>query len=180
MLTNNLLIWVFMATGCVVAGFAVSKGTTKRVYFLSGIGAGIVVLAIGIWSVFFLMTDEKRIRGVIESAAQAFEENDVEKGIGYFSQEARRVGNLARRHMADVELERVKISNFQIEEINRYKSPPAAIATFRCAVHGKNMNRYWGSGPFTALVDFTSVELREEAPGEWKITDQIEFKQAAL
>ena len=53
MLTNNFFIWVFMATACVVAGFALSKGTTKRVYFFSGIGAGIVVLAVGIWSFFF-------------------------------------------------------------------------------------------------------------------------------
>ena len=67
MLTNNLSIWVFMATACVVAGFALSQGTTKRVYFLSGIGAGFVVLALGIWSVFFLMTDEKVLEGEKEN-----------------------------------------------------------------------------------------------------------------
>ena len=180
MLTNNLSIWVFMATACVVAGFALSQGTTKRVYFLSGIGAGFVVLALGIWSVFFLMTDEKRIRAVVESAAQAFEANDVEKGLGYFSQEARLISKEARSHMSSVELERVKISNFQVEEINRYKSPRAAIASFRCAVRGKCSNQYWGSGPFTTLIDFTSVELRQEARGEWKITDRVVFKQASL
>lgn len=180
MLTNNLLIWVFMATACVVAGFALSKGSTKRVFSFSGIGAGIVVLAVGIWSVFFLMTDEKRIRAVVESAAQAFEENDVEKGLGYFSQEARLITKEARRHMSSVELERVKVANFQVEEINNYKSPRAAIASFCCAVRGKCSNQYWGAGPFTTLIDFTSVELREEAPGEWKITDQVSFKQGAF
>lgn len=180
MLTNNFFIWVFMATACGVAGFALSKGTTKRVYFFSGIGAGIVVLAVGIWSVFFLTTDEKRIRATVESAAQAFEENDVEKGLGYFSQEARMMRQQAWKHMSSAELERVKISNFQVEEINRYKSPRAAIASFRCAVRGKCANQYWGAGPFTTLIDFTSVELREETPGEWKITDRIVFKQAAL
>ena len=166
MLTNNFFIWVFMATACVVAGFALSKGTTKRVYFFSGIGAGIVVLAVGIWSVFFLTTDEKRIRATVESAAQAFEENDVEKGVGYFSQEARMMRQQAWKHMSSAELERVKISNFQVEEINRYKSPRAAIASGR--------SRVWPFPtplPFRLKIELSDVALERESDGEWRALD---------
>lgn len=174
-LTTNLLVWLFIAAALGITGYSVSAGTGKRFWLAAGVAGALAAIAAGVVCVFFVQTDEKRVRRAIMECAAALQAKDLDRAFQHISPNAEHIRRLAEANLGYVlEFDKIKISSFQVTEINKMSSPPRARCAFRAAANGKRSGEY--SGPFTVLLDFQQVELRQEADGVWRIDDNVEFQ----
>ena len=175
LLTTNLLVWLLIAVAFVVVGYAFTAGTTKKIFMKLGIVAALATIVVGVVCVYFVQTDEKRIRRTIDEIRVAVIAGDVEDALRHVEADAMKVRVAASMYVdpQSVNVERITVSTFKLNELNRMSSPPRARVSFRASASGVATGE-WG-GPFTTLVDFDLVELRLESDGMWRVTDNVHF-----
>lgn len=176
LLTTNLLPWLLAAGCCVGVGYALMTGANKKIFFALGVVGGIAAVVLGIVFVFFVQTDEKQIRRTLEEIKTAVVDGDVDRALEFVEQDAKQIRAVADAYLSRVRVDKAKISNFRIEEINRLASPPRARVAFRVGASGDTSGE-WG-GAFTTLVDFDLVELRLDPDGVWRVTNAVQFQPA--
>src|SRR5437016_5141738 len=100
---------------------------TSRLGLLYAIaGVGVVVGAIVIIEKN-TVTDTKRIRGVLDSAAAAVERNDVEGVLSFISSNAQTVRQQVTANLPQFEIRSAYIRGLEVR-INRVNNPPTATA----------------------------------------------------
>ncbi|MBQ9813163.1 MAG: hypothetical protein IJM54_07595 [Thermoguttaceae bacterium] len=167
---ESLLFWLVTGTSLFVVGYAIAQGTGKRSFALFGLVAAVLTIVLGICLVFFVDTDSKSIRRTIHAMENAVLNNDSDAALQYVAKNSVLVRKLFEDSMSSVTIERAKVSDLRITEINKTTSPPRATVAFRGMAAGKGHDGY----PFTGIDNF-SVELRQEQDGVWRVTDHIEF-----
>lgn len=175
LLTTNLLAWLFIAAAFVATGYALTTGTTKKIFMKLGIVAALATIVAGVVCVYFVQTDEKRIRRTIEEMRVAIIAGDINKVLSFVEEDALKVRVAANVYVdpGKAQIKNIKVSDFKVNELNRMSSPPRARVSFRASASGVATGE-WG-GPFTTLVDFDLVELRLESDGVWRVTDNVNF-----
>lgn len=171
---NNIVVWALIATGLVLTGGAFAKGTNKNAFLWQGLVAGVVALLVGVVCVYFVQTEEKKTRATIYAIADAFERNDADAVCALLSRDSTKVKPLARSYLENLAtVEKTKVTDFQVLEINKTTSPPRARVSIHATASGKA--RGIDSYPFFVSVDFPMIELRKEQDGVWRVTDNIEY-----
>ena len=179
-LTESFVAWIIVAVALLGIGVSFYKWLNKPAFLWGGLGGAVLALALGAVCVFFVQTDAKRVKQTVFDMAAAVERNDVEATCSYLAESATQVERLARTNMALAKIERVKVSDYELVELNRFTSPPKAIVSCRATASGVSSNSaIFGAGsqvPFTVYLIFTAIELRKEADGQWRVTDECQFK----
>ena len=180
LLLESFLFWSIAGTCVLVFGYALSQATGKRWFTFAGLGAGALTVAVGAFLVYFVKTDEKLIRESISAIENSVRNNDPDSVIEYVSEKAFKTRMLVDQNLRSVEIESAKVSNFKILELNRTTSPPRAIVSLRGSAKGKvNVSgggllvMSVGPYPFNGIADFSTVELRREQDGVWRVTDNV-------
>jgi len=164
--TENILAWACVAVAALVVGAAVAKGTNRRSAFVAGACVACVALVAGILCVRFVQTDAKRVKSVVAEIASAVAKNDADAVCANISDSAPNLEMLAKATLKLADVERTKVSNLQILEINRATSPPRAKVALRASASGKSRGIEY---PFTVVVDFPEIEFRLEPDGKWRV-----------
>ena len=179
-LTESLIAWIVIAVAIAGIGVSFYKGLNKIAFLWGGLVGAVLALALGVVCVFFVQTDAKAVKQTILDLATAVRNNDVEAVCSFIASTATRTERNARFSMGLAKIERTKITDYRLIELNQYTSPPKAIIACRATVSGTSSHSAtFGDGanvPFTVIVAFTSVELRKEEDGKWRVTDECEFK----
>lgn len=179
-LTESFVAWIIVAVALLGIGVSFYKGLNKPTFLWGGLGGAVLALALGVACVFFVQTDAKRVKQTIFDLAAAVQSNDVEAVCSFLAENANRTERNARFNMGLARIDRVKISEYRLVELNRYTFPQKAIVACRATVSGVSAHSAtFGEGaqvPFTVFVVFTSVELRKEGDDKWRVTDECEFK----
>lgn len=170
---ESFVLWIAIAVGLVVVGWALAQGTTKRSFAIAGFGVGLAALALGAILVFVVDTDPKSIRRTIRAMESAAERNDADGVLQYVSKNASVTRRFVNKEMRAVRIDMVKASGVKIDELNKTTSPARARVSLRIAVQGQG--RDWGEYPFSTLVEVDMVELRQEPDGVWRVTDKVEL-----
>lgn len=180
LLLESFLFWSIAGTCVLVFGYALSQATGKRWFTFAGLGAGALTVAVGAFLVYFVKTDEKLIRESISAIENSVRNNDPDGVLKYVSEKAFKTRMLVDQNLRSVEIESAKVSNFKILELNRTTSPPRAIVSLRGSAKGKvNVSgggllvMSVGPYPFNGIADFSTVELRREQDGVWRVTDNV-------
>lgn len=172
-LTESVFFW----SVCVAfaAGFTLATwlGTRRKSLLFFGLTLTLITATFGAICLFYVETDRKAVRRTVLALADAVGRDDVDATLSLVSSSALKTRFKARTHMALAEIEWAKVRDLEIVEINRYTSPPRAVVRFRGSVGGSVLS--FDSAKFTVLVNFSEVELREEEPGVWRVTDRCKF-----
>ena len=173
---ESFLFWIVVGTCLFIVGYAFSQGLGQRKYAFAGLALGLAFVGIGAFLVFAVKTDPKSIRKTIFAVEKAVENNDSDELEKYIAKDAVFVRRAATNNLTNVHIEKAKISNLKIDEINLSTSPPKAFVSLRGMAQGKDAYGY----PFVVLVQFNVVELRKEQDGVWRLTDHIEIDSNSL
>ena len=165
--------WGILSIFLAFVGFAGSRGTGKKAFLFGGVGAGILTAALGAYLVLGVPTDRKAVRASIDGLAVAIANNDVDGVLKFVSQDASRTRRLANYQLRLAKIEWTKVRDYKLLELNHHMSPPRALVRFRGTVSG-TAGALEGAS-FTVVVEFTSVELRKDSDGIWRVTDNCEF-----
>ncbi len=173
LLTESVFFW----SVCVAfaAGFTLATwlGTRRKASLFIGLAATFATAALGAVCLFCVETDRKAVRRTVLALAEAVGRDDVDATLSLVSPSALKTRLKARTHMALAEIERAKVRDLEIVEINRFTSPPRAVVRFRGSVGGRVLG--FDAAKFAVVVDFSEVELREEEPGVWRVSDRCRF-----
>ena len=176
---NNILVWALIATGLVLVGYAFAKGTNKTTFLWQGVITGVLAVIVGIVCVYFVQTEEKQVRATIYAIAEAAERNDPDAVIALLSRDAQKTTNptgvkgIVKWAFKLATVEKTKVTNFKILELNLATSPPRAKVSLRASAQGKSQGT--DAYPFFTIVEFPMIELRKEQDGVWRVTDNIEY-----
>lgn len=171
--TESLLFWLLCVGFAAGFGFALWLGTRRKRTLILGLGATLATACLGAFCLCCVETDRKAVRRTIDALAVAVDADDVDATLALVSPTAFKTRLKARAHMGLARIEWAKVRDLEIVEINRYTSPPRAVVRFRGSVGGRVAG--FDSARFTVVVDFSEVELREEEPGVWRVTDRCHF-----
>lgn len=172
-LLESFLFWLVVGTCLFVSSYAIAQGTGKRLWIVLGLASGLAVVALGAVLVFAVDTDAKAIRRTIRTIETAVRNNDVPTVLANLSSNAEPLKKLVNSQLPDVKIERAKVSELKIDEINKTTSPPRAKVSFRGMIAGVDST----GTPFSALERFNMVELRQEQDGVWRVTGHIELER---
>ena len=169
---ENSWIWLALAATIFIVAWVMFQQSGKLKPLAIGATVAALVLALGFVLVFCVETDRQKVVRTINALADAIAENDVEKVCSHLEPEAAQLKSEAKRHMGLANIEWTKVRDLKIGKINYYTSPASVSAAFRGTVGGR-VRQY--DAPFTVVVQFTDVLLREGDDGKWYVTDQCVF-----
>lgn len=173
LLTESVFFWSVCVAFAAIFSFVLGKATNHKSLLFLGLTATLATALLGAFCVFCVETDRKAVRRTVLALGEAVGQDDVDATLNFVSPTALKTRLKARAHMALAEIEWAKVRDLEIVEINRYTSPPRALVRFRGSVGGRVVG--FDSAKFTVVVDFSEVELREEEPGVWRVTDRCRF-----
>lgn len=171
-LLESIWLWLGLALGAVVIGWAFFQNSGHIKPLLLGSLAAVVLLVVGAALVYGVQTDRKKVKQTVHLLADAIAENDLNKVCSLIEPQAKETIAKARHHMGLVKIEWTKVRDLKVNKVNYYTSPPSVVATFRGTVAGKVLDF---NTPFTVQVVFTEVLFRQGANGSWYVTDQCRF-----
>ena len=174
LLTENLWIWILLAGMSVFAGSILYTQTGSLKAMLCFAGSAVVLLALGCFLVYGVPTDRKEIKRAIYELADAVERNDLPAVLALLDPSAKETIGEATRHLKMADIEVANVTNFRINGINRFTSPPTALASFNGTVRG-TVSAAMMTSPFAVIVRFESVELSKSPDGRWRVTDNCRF-----
>ena len=171
--TESFLFWLLCVGFAAVFSFALWTGTRRKPLLILGLCATLTTAFLGAFCLYGVETDRKAVRRTVEALADAVDRDDVDAALELVSATAFKTRFKARAHMGLARIEWAKVRDLKIVEINRHMSPPRAVVRFRGSVGGRISG--FDASRFTVVVDFSEVELREEEPGVWRVTDRCHF-----
>ncbi len=171
--TESFLFWLLCVGFAAGFTFALWVGTRRKSMLILGLSATLATTFLGAFCLCCVETDRKAVRRTVEALAAAVDADDVDATLALVSPTALKTRFKARAHMGLARIEWAKVRDLEIVEINRYTSPPRALVRFRGSVGGRVSG--FDASRFTVVVDFSEVELREEEPGVWRVTDRCRF-----
>lgn len=171
-LTESVVFWAVCVAFAAVFSLALGRATNRKSLTLVGLGATLATAALGAFCLFCVDTDRKAVRRTVSSLVEAVGRDDVEATLRHVSPNALKTRLKARSHMGLARIEWAKVRDLKILEINRFTSPSRAVVRFRGSVGGLVVG---DAAKFTVVVEFSEVELREEEPGVWRVTDRCRF-----
>ena len=131
-----------------------------------------VVLLLGILGVVaerLVVTDRENIETVIYEAADALEDNDLDRLLLCVSESAQQTRSRARWSLEQIQVLKTKVRNLDVV-INELTSPPTAEAQFDGVIYYQLKDASTGREWYPARL---SVELRRE-DARWLITNHLE------
>lgn len=173
LLTENVFFWGVCVAFAAGFSLALWLGTRRKTALILGLAVVLTTSILGAVCLFYVETDRKAVRRTVLALGEAVGQDDVDATLSLVSPTALKTRLKARAHMALAEIEWAKVRDLEIVEINRHMSPPRAVVRFRGSVGGRVVG--FDSAKFTVVVDFSEVELREEEPGVWRVTDRCRF-----
>ncbi len=158
--------WPVLFAGIVVeAALAIAllrTGQGKLLWWM--LVAGVLTLA-GFGVERLVVTDRESVADTLDAAAEAVEENDIDRLLGCISPSAKEPRNTSRWVLERFEVEWALIRNLEID-INRLTSPPTAKAHFKAVGHGRDR---MGQVPHRTYSKRVVVKLRREGD-RWLVT----------
>ena len=131
---------------------------TGRAWLLYAmLGLGIVVGGI-VWIEKHTLTDTKRVRATLETAAAAMERNDLPEVLKCIAPSAVPLRQQAQFVAKQFEIHAVSMSGLTVK-VNRFNNPPSAQADFFAHVNGADRS---GMIPYNNIVRRLHVTLRWE------------------
>jgi hypothetical protein len=131
---------------------------TSRLGLLYAMGAVAVVTAGLVWFEKNTLTDTKRIRIVLDSAAAALETNNVPAVLAFISPSAQGMRTEVSRVLPEVKIDKAWITGLKVT-VNRFNVPPSAVAEFFGHVKGSERH---GAAAMDNYVERFKVTLRLE------------------
>jgi hypothetical protein len=141
--------------------------TMRKRAFAIAMGAVLLVMVAGLVAERFVVTERERIQQALYAAAAAIETNDiteVEKCLAK-NAEGKNVRDRAAFYMGLVEIQRIKLSDVKVGEINRLASPPTVEVSCYGLAEYKDKT---GLSPYNHYAHGFAVEMVRDK-GEWKI-----------
>ncbi|HKD36487.1 MAG TPA: hypothetical protein VKB78_06790 [Pirellulales bacterium] len=112
---------------------------TSHLKLLYAIGGVVIIVATIVFIEKHTVTDTKRIRALLDSAAAAAERNDVAGVLDAISPNAQSLRQEVSRQLPQFEIQSAYIRGLDIK-INRFNNPPSAVATFIGHIEGRMRN----------------------------------------
>jgi hypothetical protein len=149
----------FLVLGVIVEALLVlAVVKTGRVWILYAmVGVALVVGAI-VWIEKHTITDTKRVRATLESAAAALEQNNLPGLLDCIAPTSLPLRDEAARVLRMAEFKSVYVSHLVVH-VNRFNNPPSATADF--TVHA-NGNDRTGMVPYSNFFRVLHVTFRWE------------------
>ncbi len=121
---------------------------TSRLGFLYAMGAVAIATAGFVWLEKHTITDTKRIRGVLNSAADAVGKNDVPRVLEFISPSAPSMRHEVSSVLGQFKIQEAYITGLTVK-VNRFNVPPSATAEFYGHVRTSPANRPTACRPTT-------------------------------
>jgi hypothetical protein len=148
---------------------------TGRVWILYAMAAVALVVGAIVWIEKHTLTDTKRVRATLETAAAALEHNDLQALLGCIAPTSLPLRDEAARVLRMAEFKSVSLSHLVVHA-NRFNNPPSATADF--TVHASGVD-HTGMMPYNNFIRTLRVTLRWEKD-RWLIESYSDLSNDGL
>jgi len=158
--------WPVLFVGIAVeAALAVALLRTGQGRLLWAMLAAAALTLTGFGIERLVVTDREAVTNTLDAAAEAVEDDDIERLLDCIDPSAQRPRSDARWVLSRFDVEKAIIRNLKID-INRLTSPPTANAHFQAIGNGRDRK---GEIPYRTYGERVIVKLRLEG-GRWLVT----------